>query len=95
MHIGLEHVTLLARERDYVVIPNDNVIQSGVTNYSRPTTTHLCSIYVEAAYQTSAVDFLAALPPIQLEPSSGAAAWNNFFRASRWCGKASRDKNCM
>jgi small-conductance mechanosensitive channel len=61
MHIGLEHVTLLTRERDYVTIPNDNVIQSGVTNYSRPTTTHLCSVYVEAAYRTSPADVCTTL----------------------------------
>lgn len=61
MHIGLEHVTLLTRERDYVTIPNDNVIQSGVTNYSRPTTTHLCSVYVEAAYRTPPADVCMTL----------------------------------
>lgn len=60
-HIGLEHVTLMTRERDYVTLPNDTVIQSGVTNYSRPTTTHVCSIYVEAAYRASPGDVCATL----------------------------------
>jgi small-conductance mechanosensitive channel len=43
-HIGLEHITLMTREQDYVNLPNDNVIQAGVTNYSRPTMTHICSV---------------------------------------------------
>lgn len=60
-HIGLEHVTLMTREQDYVTLANDNVIQSGVTNYSRPTTTHLCSIYVEAAYRTPPNDVCATM----------------------------------
>ncbi|HEX2056161.1 MAG TPA: mechanosensitive ion channel family protein, partial [Nitrospiraceae bacterium] len=60
-HIGLEHLTLMTRERDYVTLPNDTVIQSGVTNYSRPTTTHLCSIYVEAAYRSPPGDICAIL----------------------------------
>jgi small-conductance mechanosensitive channel len=25
-HIGLEHITLMTREQDYVMLPNDNVI---------------------------------------------------------------------
>jgi CRP-like cAMP-binding protein len=60
-HIGLEHLTLMTRERDYVTLPNDTVIQSGVTNYSRPTTTHLCSIYVEAAYRSPPGDICGIL----------------------------------
>jgi len=52
-HIGMEHVTLVTRTQDLVSLPNDLVIQSGVTNFTRPTTTHLCSVYVEAAYRTA------------------------------------------
>ena len=48
-HIGMEHVTLLTRERDCVTLANDLVIQGGVTNFTRPTTTHFCNVYVDAA----------------------------------------------
>lgn len=51
-HIGMEHVTLKTREQDTISLPNDSVISAGVTNYNRPTTTHLCSVYVDAAYRT-------------------------------------------
>ncbi len=51
-HIGMEHVMLLTRTHDCVSLPNDLVIQSGVTNFTRPTTTHFCNVFVEAAYRT-------------------------------------------
>ncbi|WHZ15768.1 MAG: mechanosensitive ion channel family protein [Nitrospira sp.] len=60
-HIGMEHVTLLTRTQDLVSLPNDLVIQSGVTNFTRPTTTHLCSVYVEAAYRTAPDQVCATL----------------------------------
>jgi small-conductance mechanosensitive channel/CRP-like cAMP-binding protein len=50
--IGFGHVTLRTRDNDYVALPNSNVIQAGLINYSRPTTAHGCHILVEAAYQT-------------------------------------------
>ncbi|HRK71653.1 MAG TPA: serine hydrolase [Micropepsaceae bacterium] len=84
-HIGMEHVTLLTRAHDLVSLPNDLVIQSGVTNFNRPTTTHFCSVYVDAAYRKlgigeieksgtldGMVEKLAKLP---LEFSPGAS-WN-------------------
>ncbi len=58
-HIGMEHVTLATREHDYVILPNDNVIQAGIVNYSRPTRTHSCWIDVDAAYR---------VPPTQVIP---------------------------
>jgi small-conductance mechanosensitive channel/CRP-like cAMP-binding protein len=51
-HIGMEHIMLKTREQDAVSLPNDSIIGAGVTNYTRPTTTHFCSVYVEAAYRT-------------------------------------------
>lgn len=51
-HIDFGHVTLQTEMWDYVVLPNDKVIDAGLTNYSRPTTVHGCSIFVEAAYRT-------------------------------------------
>ena len=52
-HIGMEHVTLLTRTQDVVCLPNDLVIQNGVTNFSRPSQLHLRSVYVEAAYRAT------------------------------------------
>lgn len=60
-HIGMEHVTLLTRERDSVSLANDLVIQGGVTNFTRPTTTHFCNVYVEAAYRTPPEQVCATL----------------------------------
>lgn len=60
-HIGMEHVTLFTRAHDVVSLPNDLVIQSGVTNYSRPTTTHFCNVYVDAAYRTPPEEVCATL----------------------------------
>lgn len=60
-HIGMEHVTLFTRAHDVVSLPNDAVIQSGVTNYSRPTTTHFCNVFVDAAYRTPPEDVCATL----------------------------------
>lgn len=53
VHIGMEHVTLATLEQDYVTLPNDAMIHAGIANYSRPSTTHVCVIDVEATYQTS------------------------------------------
>jgi CRP-like cAMP-binding protein len=60
-HIGMEHVTLMTREQDHIILPNDNVIQAGIVNYSRPTTTHVCWIDVEAAYRFAPVEVLPVL----------------------------------
>ena len=50
--IGLGHVTLRTKDHDYVALPNSNVIQAALINYSRPTSAHGCHILVEAAYRT-------------------------------------------
>jgi len=60
-HIGMEHVTLLTRTHDCVTLANDLVIQSGVTNFTRPTTTHFCNVFVEAAYRIAPEQVCAAL----------------------------------
>ena len=60
-HIGMEHVTLLTRAHDVVSLPNDLVIQSGVTNFTRPTTTHFCNVFVDAAYRTPPEQVCATL----------------------------------
>ncbi|HXF93859.1 MAG TPA: mechanosensitive ion channel family protein [Nitrospiraceae bacterium] len=59
--IGFGHVTLLTREQDYVALPNNTVIQAGLINYSRPTTVHICSVTVEAAYRTPPSQVCAVL----------------------------------
>ncbi len=48
--IGLEHLTMVTRERTQVTLPNDGLIRDGVVNFSRPTTTHLSVVDVEASY---------------------------------------------
>ncbi|MGH7229564.1 MAG: cyclic nucleotide-binding domain-containing protein [Nitrospiraceae bacterium] len=63
--IGFGHVTLRTRDNDYVALPNNNVIQTGLINYSRPTTAHGCHVLVEAAYRT---------PPAQVRAVLGDAA---------------------
>ena len=60
-HIGMEHVTLLTRAHDVLSLPNDLVIQSGVTNFTRPTTTHFCNVLVDAAYRTPPEQVCATL----------------------------------
>ncbi|MGC3974544.1 MAG: mechanosensitive ion channel [Nitrospira sp.] len=60
-HIGMEHVTLLTRAHDVVSLPNDLVIQNGVTNFTRPTTTHFCNVFVDAAYRTPPEQVCATL----------------------------------
>ena len=59
--IGFGHVTLRTRDSDYVALPNNNVIQAGLINYSRPTTAHGCHILVEAAYRTPPAQVRAVL----------------------------------
>ena len=59
--IGFGHVTLRTRDSDYVALPNNNVIQAGLINYSRPTTAHGCHILVEAAYRTPPAQVRAIL----------------------------------
>lgn len=78
-HIGMEHVTLLTRAQDLVSLPNDLVIQSGVTNFSRPTTTHFCNVYVDAAYRTppeqvcaTLLEAAVAVPGVLQDPKATA-----------------------
>ncbi|MGQ0810040.1 MAG: cyclic nucleotide-binding domain-containing protein [Nitrospiraceae bacterium] len=59
--IGFNHVTLLTREHDHVALPNNNVIQAGIINYSRPDTIHMCSVYVEATYRIPPYEVSAVL----------------------------------
>ncbi len=59
--IGFGHITLRTRDNDYVALPNNNVIQAGLINYSRPTTAHGCHILVEAAYRTPPAQVRAVL----------------------------------
>ncbi len=59
--IGFGHLTLLTREYDHVALPNNTVIQAGLINYSRPTTAHICSVTVEAAYRTPPSQVCAVL----------------------------------
>lgn len=60
-HIEMEHVTLVTREQDHVTLPNDAVIAAGIINYTRPTTTHICAIEVEATYQKSPLEVCRVL----------------------------------
>ncbi len=59
--IAMQHVTLLTREQDLVILPNDSVIQAGLVNYSRPTRVHVCAIDVETHYRTPPLQVCAVL----------------------------------
>ncbi len=59
--IGFGHVALVTREHDTVMLPNNTVIEAGLVNFSKPTTAHICSISVEAAYRASPSQVCAVL----------------------------------
>ncbi|WP_447973126.1 cyclic nucleotide-binding domain-containing protein [Nitrospira sp. Kam-Ns4a] len=46
--ISFSHVTIMTRQQHAVILPNDNVVRSGIVNYSRAPA-HICSILVEVA----------------------------------------------
>jgi small-conductance mechanosensitive channel/CRP-like cAMP-binding protein len=54
--VDLGHLTIMTREDDLVMIPNDIVLQRDILNYNRPTTSHARSVLVDAAYNASPVD---------------------------------------
>lgn len=64
--IGFGHVTLLTREQDTVALPNNTVIESGLVNFSKPTMTHVCSVFVEAAYRTPPGQVCAVLVEVAM-----------------------------
>lgn len=64
--IGFGHVTLLTREHDTVALPNNTVIESGLVNFSKPTTAHVCSVSVEAAYLTPPGQVCAVLVEVAM-----------------------------
>jgi small-conductance mechanosensitive channel/CRP-like cAMP-binding protein len=56
--ISFSHITLMTREQTQVTLPNDTVVHSTVTNYSR-TPVHVCCLFVDA---------LADVPPGKVSP---------------------------
>jgi small-conductance mechanosensitive channel/CRP-like cAMP-binding protein len=56
--VDLGHVTILTRNDDLVMIPNNLVAQQDILNYNKPTTRHARTILVDAAY---------AAPPLQVQ----------------------------
>lgn len=59
--IAMQHVTLLTREQDVVILPNDSVIQAGLVNYSRPTSVHVCETFVRAPVRSPPQQVCAVL----------------------------------
>ena len=57
-HVDLSHLTIITREDDLVMIPNDVALQQNILNYNQPTTKHGRSVVVDAAY---------AAPPLEVE----------------------------
>lgn len=77
--IGMEHVTLLTQGRECVSLANDLVIQSGVTNFTRPGTTQFWNVVVEAAYRippeevcATLLETAAAVTGVLVEPKATA-----------------------
>src|SRR5207253_9652752 len=54
--VDLGHLTIMTRDDDLVMIPNNIVLQQDILNYNRPTTKHARSVLVGAAYDASPVD---------------------------------------
>jgi small-conductance mechanosensitive channel/CRP-like cAMP-binding protein len=54
--IDLGHLTIMTRDDDLVMIPNNLVLQQDLLNYSRPSTTHGRSVMVEAAYNAAPME---------------------------------------
>jgi small-conductance mechanosensitive channel/CRP-like cAMP-binding protein len=77
--VDLGHLTILTREDDLVMIPNNIVIQQDILNYNRPTTSHARSVVVGVAYDVSPaevqgilVEAAKAVPGILAEPAPRA-----------------------
>ena len=56
--IALDYITIKTRALDYIMLPNDVVSQSTITNHSRPETLSARAIFVDASY---------AHPPMQVK----------------------------
>ncbi|MCC6139703.1 MAG: mechanosensitive ion channel family protein [Nitrospira sp.] len=56
--IAFDYITIRTRAYDYVMLPNDVISQSAITNHSRPETLCARSIHVDANY---------AHPPVQVK----------------------------
>jgi small-conductance mechanosensitive channel/CRP-like cAMP-binding protein len=77
--IDLGHLTIMTRDDDLVMIPNNLVLQQDLLNYSRPSTTHGRSVMVEAAYNAAPMevqrilaDAAKAVPGVLSEPAPHA-----------------------
>jgi small-conductance mechanosensitive channel len=54
--VDLGHLTILTREDDLIMIPNNIVLQQDILNYNRPTTKHGRCVLVDATYDASPVE---------------------------------------
>lgn len=77
--VDLGHLTILTREDDLIMIPNNIVLQQDILNYNRPTTTHARSVVVGAAYDVSPgevhrvlTEAVKAVPGVLSEPAPRA-----------------------
>jgi small-conductance mechanosensitive channel len=84
--VNFNHVTLMTREQAHVTFPNDTIIRSTVTNYSR-TPVHMCSVFVEALVSvppekvcTVLVEAAASVDEVLDDPRP--LAWANTFTES-------------
>jgi small-conductance mechanosensitive channel len=59
--VGAEHVSLLTRDQDLLMLPHDRVIEGGVKNFTRPTPVHISSVTVSATSKMSPVRVCAVL----------------------------------
>ncbi len=77
--VDLGHVTIVTREDDLVLIPNNLVAQQDIVNRNKPTTKHACTVLVDAAYeapplqvQAILIEAAKAVPGVQSNPAPEA-----------------------
>lgn len=56
--VDLGHVTIMTRQEDSVMVPNNLVAQHDIVNYNKPTTKHARTVLVDASYDA---------PPLQVQ----------------------------
>ena len=76
LSVDLGHLTILTRDDDLVMIPNNVVLQQDILNYSKPTARHARSVLVDAAYdappleiQKILVEAAKAVPGVLTDPA--------------------------
>lgn len=79
VQVDLTHVTIITRDDDLVMVPNDLVAQLSIANYNKPTTSHARTVLVEAGYEapplqarTVLIEAAKAVPGVLHDPAPEA-----------------------